>query len=133
MALVAYVMSEPYFCVSTFRVLAPAVTCESTTETHEETLFQVALSVSVYVLVPQRPVRLLAVSTVSPGTGNSAVAVAPSTTLIALGVKVMLEMVALLHGLPTAMVTGTSFGVKSTVLPWSWFALILMAFFSLTV
>lgn len=49
--------------------------------------------------MPQRPVRGdAAVSTVSPGTVNSEVAVEPSLTVMELGLNVMLEIVALGHG-----------------------------------
>ena len=55
-------------------------------------------SFTVYVLVPQRPVMPLAVSTESVGIANSALAVLPSVTVIELGEKEIFVIVAARQG-----------------------------------
>ena len=59
----------------------------------------------------------MAVSTPSPGIANSAVAVAPSTTVIDVGLKVIPVIVVVLHGLETSIVIETSAGEKLVVAP----------------
>ena len=59
----------------------------------------------------------MAVSTPSPGTENSAVAVAPSATVIEVGLKVIPVIVVVLQGLETSIVIETSLGVKLVVEP----------------
>ena len=59
----------------------------------------------------------MAVSTPSPGTENSEVAVAPSATLMEVGLKVIPVMVVVLHGFETSIVIDTPAGVKLVVEP----------------
>ena len=62
----------------------------------------------------------MAVSTPSPGTENSAVAVEPSITEMEVGLKVIPVMVVVLHGLETSIVIETSVGEKLVVEPCPW-------------
>ena len=70
--------------------------------------------------MPQRPVRLLAVSTPSPGISNSAVAVDPSDTVIVVGLKTIDDIVVVLQGLLTSIVIEVAVGEKEVVEPWPW-------------
>ena len=67
--------------------------------------------------MPQRPVSELDVSTVSPGTENSEVAVEPSCTVIEVGLKVIPVIVAEVHGLLTVIVREVAVGEKEVVAP----------------
>ena len=67
--------------------------------------------------MPQRSVSELAVSTPSPGTVNSDVAVEPSVTVIVVGSNVIPVIVVEVHGLVTVMSKEVAVGVNSVVAP----------------